>query len=559
MRKMIWLSLVLLGMNFVKTQNIIITSDSLARQDSIQSFILEYDTLLNNKMDSLLSSWYIKCVDSNCFSIAEELDSADIEPLNDSLILKNLLSLHTPIPLAYNDIVKHRIELYLTKRKRSSSIILGLGQYYYPWMREIFDQYGVPEELIYLTIVESALNPTAVSRAGATGIWQFMYRTGKAYGLDQNTFMDDRRDPYKATDAAARHLRDLHNIFDDWGLAIAAYNCGSGNVRKAIARSGGKRDFWSIKRFLPRETQNYFPTYIAAYYLAEFHLQHGITPIQCSIPQSVDTVMVQRELHFGQLAQTLNIDIEEIKALNPQYKKMVIPAYQKAMPLRLQNDDVLYFIQYSDSIYNYRYNEFFAPVQVDARFFGDDLVDKDGCKKIFHIVRSGETMGGISHRYGLTVTELKKMNGLSSTFLRVKQCLVVGYEYVPKPPTPPVPAKVDSIPKCDSLVMQDSLIMMVDSLIIQDSIQIQHIANPVDTISKKDTLPMHRIALTNETSRYAPSSLGGHSTTHIVRKGDSLGGIAKKYGVSVKRIADYNGIYNPNSLKVGQKIKIPKQ
>ena len=259
--------------------------------------------------------------------------SRGASPSANAASTKRLERLNSVVQLGYSPLVRNYINLYANKRQRSSSAILGLAQYYYPWMMEIFDKYGLPEELVYITIIESSLNPVAVSPAGATGIWQFMYTTGKIYGLEVNSFMDDRRDPVKATDAAARHLRDLYNIFGDWGLAISAYNCGAGNVKKAIYRSGGKTNFWEVKQFLPRETQNYFPAFIGAYYMMNYYKAHGITPAKITIPTMVDTVMVKKEVHFEQIAHVLNISLDEIKTLNPQYKRNVIPAFDKPFPL----------------------------------------------------------------------------------------------------------------------------------------------------------------------------------------------------------------------------------
>jgi len=368
-----------------------------------------HDEILK-EMDALLDLWYIK-KQMGSINMGALNDNSEEDCLIDSVVLGRLQNLHTVIPLVYNRDVKNKIEMYVCKRKRSSSIILGLSQYYYPWMREIFDKYDVPEELIYLTIVESALNPIAVSRAGATGIWQFMYATGKAYKLEVNTFVDDRRDPFKATDAAARHLRDLYNIFNDWGLAISAYNCGAGGVRKAIARSGGKTEFWGVKPFLPRETQNYFPYYIAALYLVNYHLEHGIPFADLTIPFAVDTVMVKKELHLQQVAEVLEIDLDELKILNPQYKRLIIPAYSRSYPIRLKHTDILRFIELEDSIYHYKYDELFNPMKGYETMFAEDLSD---AKKSYHTVKKGETLGAIASRYGTTVRRLCDYNNLSN-------------------------------------------------------------------------------------------------------------------------------------------------
>ena len=236
-------------------------SAKIAAQKAEEAELQRSQSQLNAKMDKMLDTWYVTHASANARSaINSYSDTNTVSDANcDSIYHLRLNRLHSVVQLGYNSSVRSYINLYANTRKRSSSVILGLAQYYYPRMAAIFDKYDVPEELMYLTIIESSLNPTAVSPAGATGIWQFMYQTGKMYGLEVNTFVDDRRDPMKATDAAARHLRDLYNIFNDWGLAISAYNCGANNVRKAITRSGGKTNFWEVRAYLPRETQNYFP------------------------------------------------------------------------------------------------------------------------------------------------------------------------------------------------------------------------------------------------------------------------------------------------------------
>jgi membrane-bound lytic murein transglycosylase D len=389
---------------------------------------------------------------------------------------------------------------------------MGLSQYYFPWMREIFDKYDVPEELIYLTIVESALNPNAVSRAGATGIWQFMYATGKAYQLEVNTFVDDRRDPFKATDAAARHLRDLYSIFNDWGLAISAYNCGAGGVRKAIARSGGKTDFWGVKPFLPRETQNYYPYYIAALYLVNYHQEHGISFADLTIPFTVDTIMVTRPLHLQQVATVLDIDLDELKILNPQYKRLIIPAYKVPYPIRLKNADILRFIALQDSIHNYNYDALFMPMKVYEGFFTGVPVNSSDYNKVYHTVKQGENLSFIANKYSLSVNELKKMNNLSSNALKVKQRLLVGYEYIKKPPPPPKPV----------VQPQDSTNATTPAINLHTNLQ--------------------------ETSE---------PVIYIVKQGDTLGSIAAKHGTTVPKISAYNNLPNVNTLSIGQKLRIP--
>lgn len=505
--------LVLLA-TFAFSQFLVAQDDSFIKDscsDPVEEVYFQQE--LNANMDRMLDLWYVKREVSNSHSILSKLkdDTTAIED-NDSIVVARLSKISTVIPLGYNEQVKRWIELYVDKRKRSSSAMLGLAKYYFPWMQEVFDKYGVPEELIYLTIIESSLNPIAVSPAGATGIWQFMYTTGKMYGLDVNTFIDDRRDPYKATDAAARHLRDLHEMFNDWGLAIAAYNCGPANVRKAIQRSGGKQDFWGVCRYLPKETQSYFPAYIAALYLMKYHNQYGIMAADIAIPSNVDTVMINKELHLEQLAHVLNIDIEEIKTLNPQYKRMVIPAYEKPYPLRLRMQDIIRYLDMKDSVHAFQYDTYFAEMKVYQNIFTGKEDATVQTKKIYHTVKKGESLSKIASKYHLSLYELKKMNRLKSNYIKPKQRLLVGYKQIVVPNTS---SETPKITPTDSTFVKSPVINENDS--------------PVE-----------------------------NPTYYIVKKGDSLYAIASKFKVDVKKLAAYNGIKNMNQISVGQKLKIPR-
>lgn len=484
-----------------------------------------YMKILNSEMNDMLDLWYVKKEVSNSKSILSKFTDEEVTVENmDSIYSERVSKISTIVPLGYNSSVRSYINLYANSRKRSSSAILGLAQYYYPWMFEIFDKYDVPEELVYLTIIESSLNPVAVSPAGATGIWQFMYTTGKMYGLEVNSFIDDRRDPVKATDAAARHLKDLHDMFNDWGLAIAAYNCGPGNVRKAIYRSGGKTTFWQVRPFLPKETQNYFPAYIGAYYMMNYYQSHGIIPAKIPIPTNVDTVMIHKEVHFEQIAHVLNINIEEIKTLNPQYKRNVIPAFNQAYPLKLRSNDIMRFLDMKDSIYRYNYDVYFAPLQTYISVFTGKDESTTQTQKKYHKVRSGETISKIATRYGLSVAELKKMNKLKSNYLKVGQRLVVGYEY-------------SNQPKKEG-----------------DNSNNTSPATPSDTTSSNKVTNPDK---STETTQVKTTPHQNY-TIHSVKKGETLSAIASKYHTTVKKIIALNNIKNINKIQVGQKIKVPK-
>lgn len=492
-------------------------------------------------MDSLLNVWYVKRDIASQNSVLSKLtDDTTKYDNNDSLIFRRLSAIETPIQVAYNDKVKRFIELYSVQRQRSSSVILGLAQYYYPWMKAIFDKYNLPEELVYITIIESALNPTAVSRAGATGIWQFMYNTGKIYDLEVNSYVDDRRDPYKATEAAARHFRDLYNIFNDWGLAISAYNCGAGNVRKAIQRSGGKTDFWSVYNYLPRETQNYFPAFIGAMYMMTYHNLYGIQPAEISIPLDVDTIMIHKETHFLQIANVLNISYDEIKTLNPQYKREIVPAFNHPMPVRLRSNDILRYIALADSVPNYNYDIYFNPTKNLNFADANSTVTEDGMMIVqktpnkYHVVKKGETLGRIAAKYGTTVSKIKSLNHLRSTSLRVGQRLLVKKGTTVTVPNPNAkPAAQDTTRVIAGNGTTDTTSTTNDT--VGDSVPVK---------------PQPEIKPVQQQMSY---------TSYTIQRGDTLSSIARRYGTTAEYLADYNNLANKNALQVGQKLKIPKK
>lgn len=499
-------------------------NDTVQKADNM---LTDEDRFVNRqiaRMDSLLNLWYVKSelAKRNFIlpSLKDKETAYDYDSTgclnNDSILEQRLSKIVTAVPLAFNARVKRFIELYAMQRKFSCSVMLGLAQYYYPWMKEIFDRYELPEELVYLTIIESGLNPTAVSHTGATGIWQFMYNTGKLYGLHINTFVDERRDPYKATDAAARYLRDLYNIFDDWGLAISAYNCGVGNVRKAIQRSGGKTNFWDLCRYLPKETQNYFPAFIGAYYMVTYHHLYGIEPANLSIPILVDSVMVNKEIHFAQIAHVLNIEMEEIKALNPQYKRLIIPAYHESYPLCLRSNDIIRFIALEDSIHKYHYEDYFNPAKI--QYVPSQIAQSSSDK--YHYVKRGESLSQIASRYGTTVNQLKSLNKLHSNTIVVNQRLLVRRG-----------VKVAAPEKPTSILTKDTC--NLTSTVVDDSTQTTSNIPEIQTSEQKPFV------------------------TYIVKKGDTLSAIAQRYGSKTDIIALYNRLQNKNALKIGQKIIIP--
>jgi membrane-bound lytic murein transglycosylase D len=286
---------------------------------------------------------------------------------------------------------------------------------------------GLPQELKYLPVIESAMNPKAKSRMGAKGLWQFMFTTGKLYGLKSNNYIDDRFDPLKSTRAALAYLKDLYTMFGNWDLAIAAYNCGPGNVKKAIRRSGGKTDFWKIYRWLPRETRGYLPGFIAANYIMTFYEDHGICPMEPNIPVATDTIHVNRNLHFKQIVEVCGADIEEIRALNPQYIRDIIPGENETYVLRLTNGMISKFVENEEKIYNHNVAVYFPDSDVEKMLKEAKKNDdgNGGDKLIRHKIRKGETLGGIALKYKVSVKQLMKWNGLRNSSIRAGKYLKI--------------------------------------------------------------------------------------------------------------------------------------
>jgi len=371
-----------------------------------------WDTNFSN----LLNSWYIKNYTTNFIDSGYKEDTA----ASDSIYMQRLSKLPNIIELPYNETVRKCIELYVDRRRELVEYMLGLQALYFPMIEETLDKYGLPLELKYLTIVESALNPAALSRAGASGLWQFIISTGKNYGLEINSLVDERRDPIKSTDAACRHLKDLHDMFGDWNLAIAAYNCGAGNVIKATKRAGGKSDYWTIYPYLPRETRSYVPLFIAANYIMNYYACHQLYPVQTSLPVATDTVMVTQMIHFDQIADILQIDKEMLRTLNPQYKRDIIPGNYQPQILTLPVIQLSAFVEKENEIASYKADEFFT-----NRTYVQANTAVNRLERITHKVRPGETVLSIANQYGVTASSVRRWNKLTSNRVLVGKVLIL--------------------------------------------------------------------------------------------------------------------------------------
>jgi len=350
----------------------------------------------------------------------------DWDEYADSLFAARLSQIDTEIDLRYNPRVRSVIERYIVRRRNQTHTTLMLGRYYFPIFEQMLAEHGMPPELRFLAVIESSLNPQAVSRVGASGLWQFMYRTGRAFGLRVTDELDERFDPYKATEAAVLYLRQLHNRFGCWTLALAAYNSGQGTVNRAITRARGNRDFWAIYNFLPRETRSFVPIFIAATYAMTFHEEHGITLSETDWPEPMDTVMIRQRVHFDQIAKFTGIPVQTLRNHNPQYRRDIIPASENdPFVLRLPADFILRFIEYSDSIFA---NPFPPRLETDEQT--DRLAESlqpatAPVTRVTYRVRRGDVLGLIALRFGVTVAQLKTWNNLPSDLIRVNQQLII--------------------------------------------------------------------------------------------------------------------------------------
>lgn len=371
--------------------------------------------------DSLLNSFYMrKHIHKNGKTSTVQSDVA-FEDIPDSVFITRLRSMRTVFPMNYNKEVRAHINLYLKRMSNRLDVMLTLSDYYFPMFENVLHQYGIPEELKYLSIVESAMNPMATSRVGAAGLWQFMYHTGKNYELEVNSIVDERRDPFKSTVAAARYLKDLYKVFGDWQLAIAAYNCGPGNVNKAIARSGGKKGFWQIYPYLPRETRGYVPAFIAASYVMTYYKEHGLNPQKLVMPLHTDTIHVHQDVMFAYLSKYLQMDVQAIRELNPQYRADFIPGSSGKYVLCLPNNKIQLMILCQDSIYISTKDSLSRkPLVVKA---SQASSGSTGAK--YYTVRRGDSLSKIAAKFGTSVSALKKRNNLKSDRIREGQKLRV--------------------------------------------------------------------------------------------------------------------------------------
>jgi membrane-bound lytic murein transglycosylase D len=500
----------------------ILNSITAQERDTTNVFPDESIDRITRDLDSLVSNWYVKMAYNNIRSKPSE--DTTIVQIPDSVYIERLSRINSVIRLPFNNIIRSHIQVYTVRQRDKFSAVLGLMDYYFPMIENIFDSYGLPAEFKYLAIIESALNPNAVNRrSGATGLWQFMYSTGRMYGLTINSVIDERRDPVKSTHAAARFIRDLYSIYNDWVLVIAAYDCGPGNVNKAIARSGNKKDYWDIYYRLPRETRGYIPQYIAAAYSVNYYAEHNLRPLAVNIPLSTDTIMVNKDIHLSQISEVMGIPYEELRALNPQYRTGLIPGSSRPLALMLPMNHLSDFIDLNDTIRSYKKDVYLnKSTQIADPTHSSYFPDIKGKSKLTYTIKEGDNLGFIAAWYRVAVSDLRYWNNIFQNTIRLGQKLAIYVD----------PAKSEYFSKINSMSFEEKQ---------------QSIGKAVTSNSQPVTL--------------APAiEMDGDFITYTVQSGDTIWDIVRMYeNVTASQVMSLNNISDPEKIKVGQKLKIKKK
>lgn len=522
-------------------------------QEVDEQHLMESDTIKLTTLDSIKNLFVYHetaaCVDNRWINtylnddLFEEME-ADLEltdaqqdsivyDLSTDLLKERLQYLDTKsaFNISYNPNLEKSIKYYLKNRKKSFERLIGMAEYYFPIFEASLAKYNVPLEIKYLAVVESALNPRAVSRMGATGLWQFMYATGKQYKLDINTFVDERSDLLKSTEAACQYMVNMYQIFGDWDLVLASYNAGPGNVSKAIRRSGGKQNYWNIRPYLPRETQGYVPAFLATMYVYEFHKEHGFEPQKFQYnPMLTDTIMVKDKITFKQLSDLLDVSMEELQFLNPSYKRDYVP-FQKDKQhfLRLPLDKIAVMTSNEPLIYAYAKLDFDQMEQPISEMLVEDVQ--------YYTVRKGDYLGKIAKKFRVSVNDIKRWNGLRSNNLSVgKKLRIESFKKVVNTKKEPVKKKTEEI------VAQTKAAEKTETG-VEETL----------TETEENTLEETEQELVNTASDTDETNLS--AIKHKIQSGESLISIAQQYKVSVTDLQKWNQLEN-SAIKAGDYLKV---
>lgn len=516
---------------FAKTDK---NSNVLNLKSSITDSAIVYPESFEADTQKLLEGWFIKNYTATDNRYATEPDAE----VSDEEMIKQLSALPTVIEMPYNQIVRSYIDRYTKRGRAQIAAILGLSLYYMPIFEQALEEQGLPLELKYLPVIESGLDPNAVSKHGATGLWQMMLGTAKGLGLEVNSLVDERRDPYVASERAASYLKDLYSAYGDWSLAIAAYNCGPGNVNKAIRRAGGDakdHDFWSIYNYLSPETRGYVPMFIAANYVMKYYPDHNISPVLPVKPLVMDTIQIAERVHFNQISKVLDIPVEELRILNPQFRADVIPgSVESPYTLILPSQQIHAYLMSEDEIRNfepdkYGKRETVDPGEVpadamlaveDTSIWPEDQGESDVALAasqgkpsiIVHKVTAGESLASIAEKYNVTPEEIKRSNNLRRNAVRVGQQLRISTT------TP-------------QEVMESTVAVVTGK-------------------------PAANKSTSKASSKKEKQKKSAAPITHKIRNGESLSTISKKYGVSIAAIKQANGMKS-DALRAGKTLKIP--
>lgn len=560
----------------------------LSLRESITDDNIVFPESFETDTQRMMQNWYLR----NYTELDANVDNTADAEVSDEEIERRLAAMPTVIEMPFNSVVRKYIDMYTSKRRSLIENMLGMSLYYMPIFEQALEREGVPLELRYLPIIESALNPDAVSRAGATGLWQFMLPTARGLGMEVSSLVDERRDPYRSSEMAAKYLKQLYEIYNDWSLAIAAYNCGPGNVNKALRRAGGgKKDFWDIYYLLPAETRGYVPCFIAANYVMTYYGKHNISPALARKPIITDTISVSRRVHFEQISEVLDIPIEGIRVLNPQYRESVIPGDIRPYTLVLPSQQVYSYIISEDSIVAHNADKYIRRTNVEPNDGSQPQIDPESDDVEWETaevvkwykVRKGDTFSSIARKYGVTASSIKSANGIK-TLRRGRTIKIVTTERVPKPKESE-PAEECAARETASAAAPETAPETAPAA--KDDANIRQIAENTETPESKAPetpkqaeseavaqlqQPQQTEAVTAEVTPKAKDNGTSKDTkkkdtrkkdkkkkqskTYTVKSGDSLSRIAKKHGTTVKKLQQLNGLKDKAVLQPGQKLKV---